>query len=137
MASNAQRSARLDSRARGSAALLMPCRHTCRQPVQRKRRTVTSKVVGRHPEWLVRQPPGHRVSRRSLASAAPAPPVELARLDPTGQHRTIGLEPLTKHLQAELVEAAERAEIRAHEGSVKHVEVFRMDGVRTPIIERP
>jgi hypothetical protein len=31
---------------------------------------------------------------------------------------------LTHHLQAELVEAAERAEIRAHEGSVKHVEVF-------------
>jgi len=44
---------------------------------------------------------------------------------------------LADHLQAKLVEAAERAEIRAHEGSVRHVEVFQLGGVRTPIIGRP
>jgi len=92
---------------------------------------------GPPPERLVRQPPGHRVPRRSLASAATTPPVELARLDPTRQHRAIRLEPLTDHLQPELVESAERAKIRAHEGSVKHVEVFQLGGVRTSIIGRP
>ena len=63
---------------------------------------MTSNVVGRHPN-------GSCASRR---------------VTPTGQHRPIRLQALTHHLQAELVEAAERAEIRAHEGSVKHVEVF-------------
>ena len=37
----------------------------------------------------------------------------------------------------ELAEATERGQIRAREGSVRHVEVFRMDGVRTSIIGRP
>ena len=35
MASNAHRNPRRDSFARGSAALLVSCRHTCPQPVQR------------------------------------------------------------------------------------------------------
>ena len=58
----------------------------------------------------VRQPPGHAVARRSLASAAATPPGELVGLDdPEGQHRTTGLEPLTHDLQAEFVKTAERA----------------------------
>jgi hypothetical protein len=85
----------------------------------------------------MRELAGHAVTRRPLAAAAPTPPIELARLDPAGQHGSIGFEALTYHLQTELVEAAERAEIRAHEGSVKHVEVFQMGSVRTPIIGRP
>lgn len=36
--------------ARGSAAVVVSCRHTCPHPVHRYRRTVTSKVVGRHPK---------------------------------------------------------------------------------------
>src|SRR6185295_16783812 len=41
------------------------------------------------------------------------------------------------HLQPELIEVAERRQIRASEGSVRHVEVFQLGGVRTPIIGRP
>jgi hypothetical protein len=89
------------------------------------------------PERLVRQPPAHRVSRRTLSPAPTAPPIELATLDPTGQHRPISLQALTNHLQPELVEAAESTEIRGRESSVEHVEVFRLGCVRTPIIGRP
>jgi hypothetical protein len=60
----------------------------------------------------VRQPPGHAVARRILASAAATPPGELVDLDdPAGQHRTTGLEPLTRDLQAEFVKTAERAQV--------------------------
>jgi hypothetical protein len=44
---------------------------------------------------------------------------------------------LADDFEAELVKAAERGQVRAGEGSVKHVEVFRMGGVGTPIIGRP
>ncbi len=47
------------------------------------------------------------------------------------------LQPLTHHLQAKLVEAAKRGQVRASEDSVKHVEVFRVGGVGTSIIGRP
>src|SRR5580700_3613065 len=61
---------------------------------------------------------GHAVAWRSLASAAATPPGELVGLyDPAGQHRTTGFEPLTHDLQAEFVKAAERAQVRGHEGS--------------------
>jgi hypothetical protein len=70
------------------------------------------------PQRLVRQPPGHAVARRSLASAAATPPGELVGLDdPAGQHRTTGLESLTHDLQAQFVKTAERAQVRAHEGA--------------------
>jgi hypothetical protein len=85
----------------------------------------------------MRQPPGHRVPRRPLGSAATTPPVELARLDPARQHRTIRLDALTNDLKAELVDMAERGQVRESEGSVRHVEVFRLGCVRTPIIGRP
>ena len=98
---------------------------------------MTSSVVGRHPNGSCASCRVTVSRADALAAAAPAPPVELARLDPTRQHRPIRLEPLTDHLQPELVETAERAQIRAHEGSVNHVEVFRLGGVRTPIIGRP
>jgi hypothetical protein len=57
--------------------------------------------------------------------------------DPARQHRTIRLDPLPDHLQTKLVETAEHREIRASEGSVAHVEVFRLGSVRTPILGRP
>jgi hypothetical protein len=83
------------------------------------------------------QPASHRVPWRTLTATTTTPPIELARLDPTSQHRTIRLNTLTSHPQPELIEATEHAEIRAREGSVKHVEVFQLDGVRISIIGRP
>src|SRR5699024_10979624 len=74
-------------------------------------------------------------ARGALAPAAPAPPVRLD--DPALKHRPIGLEALADDLQAELVQTDERGQVRADEGSVRHVEVFRMGSVRTPIIGRP
>jgi hypothetical protein len=39
--------------------------------------------------------------------------------------------------EAELVQTAERGQVRADEGSVGHVEVFQMGGVGTSILGRP
>ena len=57
--------------------------------------------------------------------------------DPAGQDRTIWSEPLPDDLETQLIYAGERGQVRAAEGSVRHVEVFRMGSVRTPIIGRP
>jgi hypothetical protein len=82
------------------------------------------------PQRFVRQPPGHAVARRSLASAAATPPGELVGLDdPAGQHRTPGLEPLTHDLQAEFVKTAERAQAGGQEGSVRHVAPIGLRGM--------
>ena len=48
-----------------------------------------------------------------------------------------GVELLPGHFQTKLIKPAERGEVRASEGSVMHVEVFRMVGVRTSILGRP
>ncbi|PFG37181.1 hypothetical protein ATL41_1932 [Flavimobilis soli] len=77
---------------------------------------------------LVRQPARDGVSRQAFAAAAPAPPVRLIDVDdPAGEHRPVRLEMLPDDLQAELIETAERGQVSAREGSVKHVEVF-LDG---------
>lgn len=85
------------------------------------------------------QPPGHGVTRRSLAAAAAAPLVGLE--DPTRKDRAIGLEALASHFEPELVETAEGGQISAaeagHGGSVSHVEVFQMRRVGTLIFGRP
>lgn len=47
----------------------------------------------------------------------------------SGQHSTAGLEPLTHDLQAEFVKTAERAQVRAHEGSVRHVASIGLRGM--------
>jgi hypothetical protein len=130
-----QRAARqLRPRLGGLAGVLAPHMPAAGAPVAADRH---QQRRGSPPERLVRQPPGHAVARRSLRSTAATPPVELTGVDPAGQHRPIRLEPLTHDLQAEFVEAAEHAQVRAREGSVRHVEVFRLGGVRTPIIGRP
>src|SRR4051794_23412155 len=87
------------------------------------------------PERLVRQPPQHRVTRDTLAPAAPAPPVGFH--DPARQDHTIGLETLPGNNKTQFIEAAERGQVWAAEGSVWHVEVFRMAGVGTSIFGRP
>jgi len=55
--------------------------------------------------------------------------------DPARQDRAIGLQTLADHDQAELIQAAERGQVRAAEGSVRHVEVFQMGGVGPPSSE--
>ena len=90
---------------------------------------------GAPPAGLVRQAPDHRVTRNALAPAALTPPVLTSNT--ACQHCMIGLNALTRHLQPQVIQARERAQVRAIKGSIEHVEVFQMDGVGTPIIGRP
>jgi hypothetical protein len=91
------------------------------------------------PERLVRQPTDRGVARSAFAAAAAAPLVSFDH--PARQHRPVRLNTLPDHLQAELVKATEGRQISAAEagarGSVVHVEVFQMGGVRTSIFGRP
>ena len=87
------------------------------------------------PVWLMRQAPDRRVTRNALAPAASAPLVLTSNT--ARQHCMIGLNALTRHFQAQVIQARERAQIRAIKDSIGHVEVFQMDGVGTPIIGRP
>ena len=90
---------------------------------------------GAPPAGLVRQAPDHRVTRNALAPAASTPPVLTSNT--ARQHCMVRLNALTRHLQPQAIQARERAQIRAIKDSIGHVEVFQMDGVGTPIIERP
>jgi len=47
------------------------------------------------------------------------------------------LNALARHFQPQVIQARERAQVRAIKDSIGHVEVFQMDGVGTPIIGRP
>ena len=91
------------------------------------------------PERLVRQPTDDAVPRAALASAATTPPVGVINrvCDPARQHRTVRLQMLSHHDETELVQTAERRQIRTGEGNVGHVEVFQTGRVGTPIIGRP
>ena len=44
---------------------------------------------------------------------------------------------LARHFQAQVIQARERAQVRAIKDSIGHVEVFQMDGVAISIIGRP
>ena len=83
----------------------------------------------------MRQAPDHRVTRNALAPATSTPPVLTSNT--ARQHCMVCLNVLTRHLQAQVIQARERAQIRAIKDSIGHVEVFQMDGVGTPIIGRP
>ncbi len=48
----------------------------------------------------------------------------------------VGLNALSRYLQAQVIKARERAQIRAIKDSIGHVEVFRMDAVGVAIIGR-
>ena len=87
------------------------------------------------PERLMREPTSDRVPRNAFRTTPTAP---LVRLDNTAlQHSPIRLKTLPHGLQAKLIKVAEHGHIRGGEGSVGHVEVFRMEGVGTSIIGRP
>ena len=90
---------------------------------------------GTPPAGLMRQAPDHRVTRLALTSAASTPPVLTS--DPARQHCMVWLNALARHFQAQVIQACERAQVRAIKDSIGHVEVFRMDGVGIPIIGRP
>jgi hypothetical protein len=83
----------------------------------------------------VGQWPDHRVPGRSLTAATATPSVRCN--DPAREDRTVRVEPLPDDFKTELVKPAERGQVRAGEGSVKHVEVFQMGSVRTSIFGRP
>ena len=90
---------------------------------------------GAPPIRLVRQAPERRVTRNALASAASTPLVLTSNT--ARQNCMVWLNALTRHLQPQAIQARERAQIRAIKDSIGHVEVFQMDGVGTPITERP
>ena len=83
----------------------------------------------------VRQAPDHRVTTNALAPAASTPPVLTSNT--ARQHCMVCLNALARHLQAQVIQACERAQLRVIKDSNGHVEVFQMDGVGTPIIGRP
>ena len=90
---------------------------------------------GAPPVRLVRQAPDHRVTSHALTSAASTPPILTS--DPARQHCMVWPHALARHLQPQVIQARERAQVRAIKDSIGHVEVFQMDGVGIPIIERP
>ena len=87
------------------------------------------------PERLMRETADHGVPRHPLSSAPATPRIVLD--DATLDHRPLRVEVLPDGLEAELVEAAERGEAGRGEGSVEHVEVFRMVSVGTSILGGP
>ena len=90
---------------------------------------------GTPPAGYVRQAPDHRVTRNALAPAASTPPILTS--NPARQHCMVWPNALARHFQPQAIKARERAQVRAIKDSIGHVEVFQMDGVGTPIIERP
>ncbi len=81
------------------------------------------------------EPAHDRVAGHALAAALMTPVIRPE--DPAGQHRVVVVDLLPGHRHTEAIQQTEAVEIRAAESSVGHVEVFRMGGVRTPIIGRP
>ena len=79
------------------------------------------------PERFVRQSTRDRVPRHALDTALPTPRVVLD--DAAFDRGPIRLDQLADGDEAELVEAAERGQVRGRESRVEHVEVFR-DGER-------
>jgi len=82
---------------------------------------------------------GNHTSVDALLDPAPAPLVRFN--DTAGEDGTVGVESLAGDLEPEFVESAEGGQIGAGDaradGSVGHVEVFRMGGVGTSILGRP
>ncbi len=86
-------------------------------------------------ERFMREFPGNRFTGSAFGSTPTTPRIGLPH-SAVNDH-PVGLERLSDRFETEFVEAAERGQISGLEGSVVHVEVFRMERVRTSIIERP
>ena len=90
---------------------------------------------GTPPAGLMSQAPDHRVTANAQAPAASTPPILTSNT--ARQHCTVWPNALTRHLQSQVIQARERAQIRAIKDSIGHAEVYQMDGVGISIIERP
>ncbi|ERH27029.1 hypothetical protein HMPREF1980_01417 [Actinomyces sp. oral taxon 172 str. F0311] len=90
---------------------------------------------GTPPVRFMRQAPDHRVTSHALAPAASTPPI--LTNNAARQHCTVWPNALTRHLQPQAIQTRERAQIGTIKDSIRHVEVFRMDGVGISIIGRP
>lgn len=102
--------------------------------------------VAAHPHQQHRRPmPGRfmckptsdGIPRHALRTAPATPVVAVTVHDAALQHSPIRLELLPDGFETELLKAAECGQIRGGEGSVGHVEVFQIGGVRTPILGGP
>jgi hypothetical protein len=71
---------------------------------------------------------------RGTPTAATATTLPVRFHNPARQHCTIWIRLLPSDFESELVEAAERGQVRASEGSVIHVEVFLTGSVRAFIL---
>lgn len=101
--------------------------------------------VDHHDQWSWSEPfaaAGSRSQGRSFAAAAATPLVGFT--DSAREDRAVRLETLAGHDEPQLVEAAEGGQIGAGErawaladGSVGHVEVFRVERVGAFILGRP
>ena len=93
------------------------------------------------PQRHVRELPHDGVAGNAFSTAAVTPAITLEHVaglhDSARQHRVVIADLLPDHRQTEPIQQAERVEIRTAERRLRHVEVFRMGSVRTPIIGRP
>ena len=126
-------------RTRELRARIGRCTHVLTPHVSTRLAPVAANAHVQHggvpPVGYVSQAPDHRVAYDALAPTLSAPPILTHYL--AGQDGPIASDTLTHHFQAQVIQARERAQIRAIKGSIGHVEAFQMDGVGTPIIERP
>lgn len=83
---------------------------------------------GSPPERIVRRPTQDAVTSQTLATttATPLPGILVRNRDLAQQHRPVRVQSLTDRDESELVQAREGRQVRGREGSVAHVEVFRM-----------
>ncbi len=92
-------------------------------------------MVGSVTEGLVGELADNGVSYDAFSTAGPAPPTGFKYT--AFDERPIRAEVLANGFETELIEPAERRQIRGMKGSVEHVEVFQMVRVGTSIIGRP
>lgn len=86
-------------------------------------------------ERAVRERTGDRSPRQGSSTAVPAPGIRIG--ETAFEDRAFRGQVLPGALQTELVQLAEGREVRGLEGSVGHVEVFRMASAGTSNIGRP
>ena len=87
------------------------------------------------PLWLSGHTSGHSVPRCALTATTAAPLILLDHA--ASKNSAAWFQVLAGDFQTELLDTSKRGQVRTCEGSVRHVEVFQMESVRTSIIGRP
>lgn len=90
---------------------------------------------GPPPQWQMRKLPHHRAPWDAFAATVPAPPIILG--ETAFQDCSVAPGLLASDRESEGVEEAEAVEVRTGESRLRHVEVFQMGSVGTPIFGRP